>query len=197
MDIYLIRHAQTQGNIEHRYIGGRTDEPLSEAGIACFCNMAYPAAERVYVSPMLRCKQTAEILYPLNRCEVIPELRECDFGSFEGKSYRELENDPVFRGWIDGKCAPPGGEPKKTFQERCCGAFVQSVSQAFLEGLKSVAFVVHGGTIMSVMERFAEPARNFYEWQVENMGGWAASASMHQWTEQKNLTVLRKIMPGG
>lgn len=32
IELYLIRHGMTLGNVEHRYIGRQTDEPLSEDG---------------------------------------------------------------------------------------------------------------------------------------------------------------------
>ena len=60
----LIRHGKTRGNLEGRYVGCRTDEPLSPEGIEELKQRSYPRAEWVYVSPMSRCIETAEILYP-------------------------------------------------------------------------------------------------------------------------------------
>ena len=48
----------------------------------------------------------------------------------------------------------PGGESQKSFQERCCQAFLESVAALRQAGCASVAYVVHGGTIMALMERF-------------------------------------------
>ena len=59
----LIRHGQTQGNREHRYIGCRTDEPLCPEGIAQLQNRHYPPVSRVFVSPMRRCVETENLLY--------------------------------------------------------------------------------------------------------------------------------------
>ena len=70
MQLLLIRHSITAGNLEHRYIGCRTDEPLCEAGIALAqqksveFRRSFLAPELVLVSPMQRCRQTAEILFP-------------------------------------------------------------------------------------------------------------------------------------
>ena len=86
----LIRHGKTQGNIEHRYIGCRTDEPLCETGKEALKSREYPRAARVFASPMLRCIQTAGILYPYLTPETIDDLRECDFGEFENTK-NELE----------------------------------------------------------------------------------------------------------
>ena len=66
--IIFIRHGMTPGNLEKRYIGGRTDEELCEQGIADIrsriAHRIYPTADELYVSPMLRCRQTAQLIYP-------------------------------------------------------------------------------------------------------------------------------------
>ena len=73
MKIILIRHFMTQGNLEHRYIG-TTDEPLLPGQAISY---DYPEAEAVAVSPLKRCVETAEIIYPGTRSYVCEELREC------------------------------------------------------------------------------------------------------------------------
>ena len=94
--ILLIRHGKTQGNLERRYIG-RTDEPLCEAGRAALEGRSYPACDILLSSPMVRCLETGEILYPGKQPEIVPDLRECDFGRFEGKTYAELCTDPDYQ----------------------------------------------------------------------------------------------------
>ena len=64
LKILLIRHSMTAGNKLGRYIGARTDEPLCEEGIRLLENISYPPVQRVFVSPMRRCRETAEILFP-------------------------------------------------------------------------------------------------------------------------------------
>lgn len=123
IELYLIRHGMTLGNVEHRYIGRQTDEPLSEDGrqqlekrkdqwaqVCRTWDMPY-----VFVSPMLRCRQTAEILFPqIPQIEIDP-WREMDFGEFEGKNYAQLNGDPRYQAWIDsgGTLAFPGGESRE------------------------------------------------------------------------------------
>ena len=107
MQLLLIRHSITAGNLEHRYIGCRTDEPLCEAGIALAqqksveFRRSFPAPELVLVSPMQRCRQTAEILFPHMPQKIVWGLQECDFGAFEGKNYQELSGDTSYQSWID------------------------------------------------------------------------------------------------
>lgn len=63
MKIYLIRHGKTMGNTRGRYIG-RTDEPLLEEEQKKLKESSYPQVETVFVSPMLRCRQTAAAIFP-------------------------------------------------------------------------------------------------------------------------------------
>ena len=123
MQIVFIRHSMTAGNLERRYIGCRTDEPLCEAGISLAqqktaeIRQTFPMPEVVLTSPMRRCVQTAEILFPDTPREIVYGLQECDFGDFEGKNYAELSGDPAYQAWIDsgGTLAFPGGESRAAF----------------------------------------------------------------------------------
>lgn len=179
-EILMIRHGATQGNALRQYIG-RTDEPLSEAGRAALTELHYPDAEKVYISPMLRCRQTAELLFPGAELIVVDDLREMDFGHFEGRSYLDMAEDAEYQAWLDSNCeAPiPGGETKEAFMDRCCAAF-----DAILAADKSerLVFVVHGGTLMSVLSRYAEPAREYYRWNCSNGRGYrlaCTEAALH------------------
>ena len=128
-DMALIRHGMTPGNEEHRYIG-RTDEPLSQKGREQLLTLqkkgVYPAAACVAASPLERCRQTAELLYPGQAPCVFDQFREMDFGAFEGHNYEELKADARYQAWIDsnGTLPFPQGESREQFQRRCvegCG----------------------------------------------------------------------------
>ena len=120
MKIIFIRHGQTKGNEEKRYIG-RTDESLSQKGIEEIKNRLYPGVDTVLVSPMKRCVETAKIIYPDSKYIICNDFRECDFGIFEGKNYDELKNDSDYQKWIDsmGTMAIPQGESHEQFKTRC------------------------------------------------------------------------------
>lgn len=119
LKIYLIRHSRTFGNSLKRYIGV-TDEPLCEEGIAALQNREYPKAEKLYVSPMLRCRQTAEIIYPGQEYEIVPLLSETNFGVFENKNADELSGTKEYQAWIDSNATMeiPGGESLANFQKQ-------------------------------------------------------------------------------
>ena len=181
MKLLLIRHGKTKGNLEKRYIG-TTDEPLCEEGIRELCTARLMTEDgehslqpaRILASPMKRCLETAEILFPGREITVLQDLRECDFGDFENKNYLELAGNEEYQRWIDsgGTFPFPHGEAQEDFRARCCRAFENAVTGMEEEGIGSAAFVVHGGTIMAVMERFACPAGSYYDFQVNNGKGY-------------------------
>ena len=88
LKLILIRHGETQGNKLKRYIGKRTDEPLCPEAGNMLAQLAYPEVQAVYASPMIRCTQTAGILFPGKKLNIIDELAECDFGEFENKKFQ-------------------------------------------------------------------------------------------------------------
>ena len=171
MIINFIRHGKTAGNLENRYIG-RTDEPLCDAGISKLGSIAYPDCELVVASPMKRCLQTAALIYPDKKIVTYTELRECDFGDFEGKNHIELSEEPRYQKWIDngGLGAFPNGEDSTVFRARSTDGFLKALEDN--KTADTVSFVVHGGTIMAVLEKLAVPHREFYEYMTENGHGY-------------------------
>lgn len=167
--IYFIRHGATPGNLEKRYIG-RTDQPLSEAGRVQLQTLraSAPQTDRLFVSPMLRTRQTAEILFPGMEAVPVSGLREIDFGLFEGRSHEELADDPAYCAWVDSgrQGSVPGGEPMDAFKARCKAAFEQAAGQ-LPEGA-SAAFVVHGCVIMAVLDCCTGPGQEFNDSYIEN-----------------------------
>lgn len=174
LKIIFIRHGKTKGNLEKRYIG-RTDEPLCSEGISEISERKYPPADIVISSPMKRCLQSAQIIYPEKEIIICPELQETDFGDFEGKNYSQLSEDIRYRRWIDGEySSPPNGESRDDFIDRCCAGFSEMINKHMG---KTAAFIVHGGTVMAIMSRFAYPEGGFYDFQVKNGGGYTAELS--------------------
>lgn len=167
MKIYLIRHGKTEGNILHRYIGV-TDEPLCEAGISELRGKRYPDCSLVVSSPAKRCVESAEIIYLSREIVICAELSECDFGDFEGKNYAELSGNAEYRRWVDsGGALPfPNGEAPEEFKARCVRGFDEMILR--YSDREAIAFVIHGGAIMAILERYALPKRGFYDYRVDN-----------------------------
>lgn len=181
MELLLLRHAQTAGNLERRYVG-RTDEPLCPAGRALAAASGIdPDLGLVYVSPLLRAAETAAIKFPLARQIVLPDLREMDFGVFEYRTADEMAEDTAYTSWVERGCTTPcpGGEGLADFQARTCRGFTKGVEDALNRGLHKLVIVAHGGTVMAIMSRFAHPPRPYFDWAVGNCGGYRATLGPH------------------
>lgn len=154
--IHFIKHGETKENEERRFLGV-TDVSLSENGRAEIRKLSekydYPSAQIVYSSPLKRCTETADILYPDRFVSVIPELREYNFGLFDGKSPEELKDNEAFDNWVKGKMkdTPPLGESNDDFTKRCIAAINNILSDMQKRGVTSAAAVTHGGVILRLM----------------------------------------------
>lgn len=176
--LHLIRHGETEGNIKGQYIGV-TDLPVTTDGINELRELRetgiYPSVDTVYISPMLRCRQTAEIIYPGLDYLVIDELRECDFGDFEGKTGAEIENTEEFKAWIAGKAAPPNGEDTIEFAKRISFGINRVVRSMMERHEYEASVVMHGGAIMMLFAACALPRKQLFEWTVKNGKGYTVT----------------------
>lgn len=175
LKVVFIRHFSTYGNQLKRYIGV-TDEELYEPAIPSLEQLNYPQVEEVFVSPLIRCRQTAAFIYPELVPTVCEDFKECNFGEFENKNYLELSGHTKYQEWIDsgGTMAFPGGEEVSAFKSRCIMEFQKVINYSLKKGCQAVALVVHGGTIMSILEQYADTKQDYYYWQVENGNGYIA-----------------------
>ena len=174
----ILRHGITKGNKEKRYIG-ITDEPLLEEGRKALIKNKERGAFRdaeaaledgalLYVSPLTRCRETAEIIFRGRVYIVEDDLREIDFGEFEGKNYEELNGTEEYQQWIDsnGELPFPGGESQKGFVGRIRKAFLSIREEALKKNRETIVIVAHGGVIMAAREIFGEGT--FYDSIPEN-----------------------------
>ena len=191
MLIVLLRHGKTAYNEQRRYQGA-ADVPLSQAGKAALQKADFEP-ETVYVTPLVRTAQTARILFPGARQIVAPELREMDFGDFEGRTYDEMKDDAAYCAWLDSGCesACPNGESKAAFCERVCCAFEKLADDALARGEERLVIVAHGGTQMAALSRFAEPHRDYYSWNAPPAGGFVLSAD--EWRARRVLRVVKTV----
>lgn len=187
-NILLIRHGATAGNLMGRY-NGRTDEPLLPSSSLELLKKqgegVFPLPDRVYTSPLRRCRETAKILFPEREAEIVEEFAECDFGEFEGKTYAELNGNADYQAFIDsgGELPFPGGESRAQVEERVVRG-VERILEEYArlpngtetrpnrDGKRPsgnevrpngdrtnaplLALVVHGGTILSILHHYCK-----------------------------------------
>ncbi|GAA4700609.1 bifunctional RNase H/acid phosphatase [Phytohabitans rumicis] len=119
--LILVRHGATELTAQRRY-SGRGDVPLSDVGLAqaratgVRVAALAPSVAAVVTSPLSRCTRTAEeISAALDGApvEVEPDLVECDFGAWEGRTFADVRAQwpDEMDAWLGStEEAPPGGE---------------------------------------------------------------------------------------
>lgn len=190
LSIILLRHGKTAGNLEDRY-NGTTDDPLCEEGLReAEAAERHPEISLVYSSPMLRARQTAKICFPNAEIVTVQDLREMDFGDFEGRTAQEMEFDPVYRAWVAGGCVDqcPNGEGIPGFAKRAATAFAGAVQDALARGETEIGVAAHGGVIMAVMTAFSGSDAPYHNWYVLNCGGYRVSLDEREWAKTKRFS---------
>jgi len=146
----LIRHGLTDWNLEKR-IQGRIDRPLCDSGRRQLQALALPPGFdglRWYCSPLLRARETAEIL-GLGGCRVEPALVEMHWGEWEGEVLKPLRKRlgesmrANERRGLD--FCPPGGESPRQVQTR-----LQPWLRRLAAADKPAGAVVHKGIIRCI-----------------------------------------------
>ena len=160
--LYLIRHGITEGNLDGKYIG-QTDLALCPQGEKQIQQLVkagvYPCVEKVYTSPLKRCVETAQIIYPDIQLSKVDEIAEMDFGQFEGKTQKELENLPEYTAWLKGgpEACPPDGEKFGDFSLRCISGLDIIFRDMMKKEITRAAMVTHGGVITNLLAGFGLP----------------------------------------
>lgn len=110
--IVIVRHGETEWSLSGKHTGN-TDLPLTETGrkraAALAPMLASRSFELVLCSPLLRARETCALAgFDEARVQLCDDLREWDYGSYEGLTTPEIwDSDPDWSLWRDG-C--PGGE---------------------------------------------------------------------------------------
>ena len=180
--IHFIRHGITEGIINKWYYGS-SDLPLTDEGYEALRELMaegiYPPLGDAdcYTSGMLRADQTLKVIYGNVPFKTIPLLREMNFGSWECKTFNELQKEPEYEEWINNKegsfTFPGGGDSVISFNERIqkglkelCGYQRLKELSHRHSGKDAVSIMVcHGGTIAAAMEGwFPGDRENFWQW---------------------------------
>ncbi len=148
MEIYLIRH--TKPNINKDTCYGQADLDVVETfheEAKCIQEYLPEHIEAVYSSPLKRCRQLAEHLFPKHPIYFDDRLKEISCGDWELKLWDEIDQDHL-KAWMAdfANVVIPGGESYTQLYER---------AKTFFESLhlksKSIAIVSHGGVIRSIL----------------------------------------------
>lgn len=165
--IHFIRHGLTEGNAQGKYIGV-TDLPLSENGADELERIRLkgelPEADMVFSSPLKRCLESCEILFPNKAPVIIDEFKEFNFGDFENKTALELDGTYEYTEWIAGRATLPNGEDSTEFVKRICQGLNKAIRKMMEAEVSEAIAVMHGGVMMSLFQACALPQRRAVEW---------------------------------
>jgi broad specificity phosphatase PhoE len=155
--IYLVRHAATE--FEGKWIG-TTDVPLSSAGRRQADELARTlsrvGADTLFASDLLRAQETAIAIGGLVGLtpKLMPGLRECDFGAWEGLTWEQIavrfpsDAEAYLNDWLT--IVPPGGERLEAMRERVLAAWGEIVRADWTRGI----LVGHGGSNRLLLAEF-------------------------------------------
>ncbi len=178
--LLLVRHAATGAT---RAAAFPLDEPLDDRGSADAATLAarLPASpDEVLCSPARRCVETAAaagLAEPVQR----PELAECDFGTWAGRSLADVHaGDPAAAAaWMtDPQAKPHGGESLAAFAGRIAGWLdVQARSDG-----RAVA-ITHGGVVKAALvHALGAPIEAFWHIDVSPLSITELHAHDGRWT---------------
>jgi broad specificity phosphatase PhoE len=163
-ELLLIRHGETEWSRNGQHTG-RTDVPLTEAGIATAAMLAPAVARRnvlaAFTSPAGRAIQTARLV-GLPSAQIEPNLQEWDYGAYEGRTTDQIRQDlPGWYLWRDGVVPGDAAHPGETVQQ--VGARADEVLRRvrpLCAGGGDVALIAHGHLLRVLTARWLglEPA---------------------------------------
>lgn len=173
MHLHLVRHGETSANSEGRYLGA-LDIGLNARGWAQAQELRAklpPVIDAVFVSPLLRARQTAQIMFGSEalRLHTIDGFRERNVGVFEGltqqqahEQYPDLWSRNITRQW---HAAPTGGESVADVVSRV-GMHLNAMIEGSAEQV--VVLVAHGFVAKTIRALARQDFADFFDWQLGN-----------------------------
>ena len=190
--LIVVRHGETAWNVDTR-IQGHLDIPLNATGLwqarQLGDALAGEAISAIYTSDLLRARRTAQAVADATGAALVdePGLRERAFGSFQGRTFAEVETEhpEQARRWRqrDPDYAPQGGESLRVLRERVVDTTHRLAARHPGE---LVLLVTHGG-VLDVLYRAAtrQDIQAPRTWQLGN-----AAINRLLWTHGHGLSLV-------
>ena len=162
-ELIVLRHGETEWSRDLRHTG-RTDVPLTAAGVAAAAALAPALAVRkvraTFTSPARRAVLTAA-LAGLTDATTDPDLQEWDYGGYEGRTTADIRAErPGWYLWRDGVIPGDAAHPGETIAQVAAraDAVLARVTPLLADG--DVALVAHGHLLRVLTARWLrlEPA---------------------------------------
>lgn len=187
MKIYFVRHGESTANDEGIY-SGHLDVELTEKGkqqaLGCKDILSNIEFQHVVSSDLKRAKNTAEIICGDRNIDISEnkELREMNFGIWEGLSNREIveKYKDEYNTWINDyvNLKAPEGESLKEFYDRAVSAYEDIkakyiINKEHISGgdkkIKDILIVSHSGVIRSLISHeMGNGIDGYWKYAVDN-----------------------------
>lgn len=193
--IYFIRHGKTKYNEEGRFVGS-TDLHLTDNGKNLISELWENKRHNIvkdmlFTSPMNRCVETANIIFPEDSFIVLTNMREMNFGLFEGKIPNELAHNKDYNEFIKTNALHkiPDGESGLEFSRRVLKAFFEMIKIMDKENVNNSALVCHGGVIMALFSIMCKESNDILHYHIDNGGGYKANYDEYN----RELIIIEKL----
>ena len=189
--IALFRHGVTKVNKRKAYLGWN-DSPLTTEASEMSTKKGY---EYYFSSDLQRCISTAKILFPAGNPYQIKELREMNFGDWEGKTYEDLKENERYREWLSDPASvfPPKGESFYEFTSRVQDGWNKMIDIVLSQRLKSCAVITHGGVIRYLLSKYAPEEKDFWSFQARHDQGFELTFSREALKGDRRCTSLLEV----
>ncbi len=142
---------------------------------------------------MSRCRQTAEILFPETELYIAEDLRELNFGIFEGKTAAELVGREDYRAWLKGG-APDVRPPEGESAEELCIRSYRALNRILLDMMENdfqhCAAITHSGVISNMLACFGMPKIPAKELRCEPGEGFEILFTAQLWQTAQAFEIL-------
>lgn len=177
MKLYLVRHAESEGNLKKVY-AGTTDYALTTNGIKQIIDVmnelssmvSITSSYRLYSSPLQRCTILADQIEKLLQTSKLIDSRlsEINFGIFEDKTYEELniEYPDLVKLWNQDSIhfQIPKGESLKMCSER-----VSTFCEELINKNEDAVVISHGGIIKLILLKLLDlDLKQFWKFYTSN-----------------------------
>lgn len=179
-DLVLIRHGQSEVNVNPDRMGQLDTTPLTALG----CKQAHQLNLKfiqdnenfdiIYSSPYSRAYNTAKIAVGNLKSKdiiIVPELREYDAGDWVGASRKSVVTDAIKlnMGYFEHGFLPPNGESLHQVERRASEWLEQNIlynkNQIKKDGQLKIAIFSHGMTIKCLLHYIMGFDRNI-TWKI-------------------------------
>jgi broad specificity phosphatase PhoE len=177
--LILVRHAETQANVESRWQGQRQEGVLTPRGQRQIERVAQRLSREknriaaIYTSPLVRARATAKgIGAAVGQDPIVKEnLTEMDFGDLDSWTMPEIaEERPEFfaawRDFADSELTWPGGESRRDFWDRVTTGWNQILTR---HPQDTIVIVAHGGSLRVGIGHLLDwPPTVFFSYNLDN-----------------------------